>query len=87
MVKISYLVYYDNLLQNGTDIVIKCDKRLWQNVSDFSYKMRHYYYKMPQLLQNVSVLLQNPIVIINSDIYYKMRRYKKFYSFHGNSVC
>ena len=49
--------------------------------------MQHYYYKMQQLLQNVLVLLQNPIVITNSDIYYKMRRYKKFYSFHGNSVC
>ena len=74
MVKISYLVHYYNLLQNATDIVTKCEKSLLQNVSGF-------------LLQNATVLLQNATVITNSDIYYKMRRYKKFYSFHGSSVC
>ena len=54
MVVVSYLVHYDTLLQNVTDIAIKCDgfvitkfeKSLLQNASFF-------------LLQNTIVLLQN----------------------------
>ena len=32
---ISYLVYYDILLQNATNIIIKCNKSLLQNASGF----------------------------------------------------
>ena len=63
MVAVSYLVHYDTLLQNGIDIITKCDsyfitkcdKSLLQNASAY-------------LLQNATILLQN------ATIYYKMRQ-------------
>ena len=42
---VSYLIRYDSLLQNATDTIRKCDRRLLQNASGF-------------LLQNPTVLLQ-----------------------------
>ena len=42
-VTVSYLIHYDSLLQNTTDIVTKCDRSLLQNVSGF-------------LLQNATLL-------------------------------
>ena len=83
MLKVSYLVHYNTLLQNATDFITKCDsyfitecdKILFQNVSDV----------LPQntLLQSTSMLLQNATVItkyvdfITKKIYsyYKMRRH------------
>ena len=65
---VSYLVHYDKLLQNATDItteydnyfITKCDKILLQNALGF-------------LLQNPTVLLQNTTVITKYvDFYYKM---------------
>ena len=58
MVVVSYLVHYDTLLQDRTNIITKsdshfitkCDKSLLQNVSGF-------------LLQNATVLLQTATVI------------------------
>ena len=58
MVKVSYLIHYDTLLQNVTDIITKCDsyfitkcgKSFTQNAPGF-------------LLQNATVLLQNATVI------------------------
>ena len=58
------MIYYDNLLQNGTDIItkcdsyliVKCDRNLLQNASGF-------------LLQNATVLLQNATVIAKHDVY------------------
>ena len=79
-VTVSYLIHYDSLLQNATDIttkcgsyfITKCDRRLLQNASDF-------------LLQNARVILQNVTVIINYDdfitkcnSYYKMRRFTNY---------
>ena len=76
-VTVSYLIHYDSLLQNATDIITKCDsyfitkcnKSLLQNASDF-------------LLQNATVLLQNATVITNYNNFitkcdgsYKMRQY------------
>ena len=76
-VTVLYLVHYDTLLQNATDIITKSDsylitkfdKSLLQNASGFS-------------LQNVTVLLQNARVIKKCndcikkyDSYYKMRRF------------
>ena len=73
---VSYLICYNSLLQNATDVITKCnsyfitkcDRSLLQNASGF-------------LLQNVTVLLQNATVITNCDSfitkcdsYYKMRR-------------
>ena len=67
---VSYLVYYDTLLQITTDSITKCNSylitkviaSLLQNASSF-------------LLQNASVLLQNAIVITKCDVYYKISRY------------
>ena len=65
---VSYLVHYDKLSQNATDItteydnyfITKCDKILLQNALGF-------------LLQNPTVLLQNTTVITKYvDFYYKM---------------
>ena len=58
-VTVSYLIHYDRLLQNATDIITKCDsyfikkcdRRLLQNVSGFYCKMRRFYYRMGQLLK------------------------------------
>ena len=55
---VSYLVHYDTLLQNATDIITRCDnyfitkfeKGFLQNVSGV-------------LLQDAKVLLQNPTFI------------------------
>ena len=48
---VSYLVYYDTLLQNATDIITKCFLQIRQVL----------HYKMRQLLQNTSILLQNAV--------------------------
>ena len=47
---VSYLVHYDTLLQNATDINTKCDKSSLQNAST-------------SLLQNATLLLQIATVI------------------------
>ena len=53
MVTVSYLVHYDTLLQNVTDIITKCD----------GYFITKFY---ESLLQNASgFLLQNATVIAN----------------------
>ena len=59
---VLYLIHYDTLLQNATDIITKCnsyfitkcDRSLPQNAPAF-------------LLQNVTVLLQNVTVTTNCD--------------------
>ena len=61
-VTVSYLIHYDSLLQNATDIITKCngcciakcDRSLLQNASGF-------------LIQNATVLLQNVTVTTNCD--------------------
>ena len=75
-VTVSNLIRYDNLLQNATNVITKCDsyfitkrdRSLLQNASFFYYKMR-------QLLQNAAILLQNATVITKCDVYYKLRQY------------
>ena len=77
-VTLSYLIRYDSLLQNPTDIITrcdsyfitKCDRSLLRNASGFR-------------LQNATVLLQNVSAIVNCgnfitkyDVYYKLRKYK-----------
>ena len=74
---VSYLIHYDTLLQNATDIITrcysyfitKCDKCLLQNAPGV-------------LLQNATVSLQNATAvtkcvsfITKCDNYYKMCRY------------
>ena len=62
-VTVSYLICYDSLLQNTTDVITKCDsyfstkcdRSLLQNASVF-------------LLQNATVLLQNATVITDNFI-------------------
>ena len=84
-VTITYLINYDSLLQNATDIITKCDsyfitkcdRSLLQNASAF-------------LLQNATVLLQNTKVITNCDNFiikcdshYKMRRLLQIATVHS----
>ena len=62
-VAVSYLIHYDSLLQNATDIITKCD-------SYFITKCGR------SLLQNGSgFLLQYRTVITKYDVYYKLRQY------------
>ena len=78
MVAVSYLVYYNTLLQNAADIITKsdsyfitkCDKSLLRNTSCPLLQ------NMMVLLQNATILLQNETVIAKSDFYYKMRWYR-----------
>ena len=56
VVAVSYLVHY--LLQNGTDVITKCDNYLLQHETKdcykmcqaFNYKRRHFHYKLRKLL-------------------------------------
>ena len=62
-VTVSYLIQYDSLLQNSTDIVTKCN----------SYFITKCY---RSLLENASgFLLQNATVLTKCDVYYKFRQY------------
>ena len=71
-VTVSYLIRYDSLLQNATDVITKCDRSLLQNVSDFLLQ------NVTVLLQNATILLQNATVITKCDVYYKLRQYTIF---------
>ena len=70
-VTVSYLIHYDSLLQNATDIITKCDsyfitkcdRNLLQNVSGF-------------LLQNATVITNCDNFITKCDRYYKLRLYR-----------
>ena len=61
MVAVSYLVHYDSLLQNTTDIITKyhsyfitkCNKSLPENAAG-------------PLLQNATVLLENATILLQS---------------------
>ena len=67
-ISVSYLIYYDSLLQNTTDIVTKCDsyfitkkgRSLLQNVWGF-------------LLQNATVITSYDDFITKCDLYYQLR--------------
>ena len=84
-VTVSYLICYNSLLQNATDVITKCDsyfitkcdRSLLENASGF-------------LLQNATVLLQNATVITNCDnfvkkcdVYYKLRQYSNLYYYRN----
>ena len=70
-VVVSYLIRYDSLLQNATEVHYKIRQA-------FYYKMRQLYYKMRHLLQIATILLENTTVIAKCDIYYKLREYILF---------
>ena len=86
-VTVLYLIRYDSLLQNATDIITKCDsyfitkcnRSLLQNMSGF-------------LLENATVLLQNATVftkcenfITKLDSYCKMRGLLQIATVHASS--
>ena len=60
-VAVSYLILYDSLLQNATDIIAKCD-------SYFIAKCDR------SLLQNATVITKCDDFITKYDRYYKIRR-------------
>ena len=76
-VTVSYLIRYDSLLQNATDVITKCDsyfitkcdRSLLQNASGFLLQ------NATVLLQNATILLQNATVITKRYVYYKLRQY------------
>ena len=57
----SYLVHYETILKNATDIITKCVRFLIIKCDNFItkckgyYKMQQFYYKMWLLLQNALV--------------------------------
>ena len=54
-VTVSYLIHYDSLLQNATDVITTCS-------SYFITKMRQiFYYKMRRLLQIATVQLNKAV--------------------------
>ena len=62
-VAVSYLIRYDSLLQNVTDIITKCD-------SKFITKCHR------SLLENASgFLLQNATILLQCNSYYKLRQF------------
>ena len=83
-VTVPYVIHYDGLLQNATDIITKCDsyfigkcdRSLLQKASSY-------------LLQNTTVLLQNVTVATNCDNFitkcdscYKMQRLLQIATVH-----
>ena len=76
---VSYLVHYDTLLQNTTDIIQMRRPFCYKMRQVFYNKMRWFYYKTRQLLQNAMILLQNATIITKCDVYYKMRQYNDPY--------
>ena len=68
MVTVSYLVHYEILLQNATEIITKCDKSLLQNALGILFQ------NATVLLQNVTVVTKCVDFITNCNSYYKMRR-------------
>ena len=87
MATVLYLVHHETLLQNATDIIIKCDSYFITNY-EFYHKMRQsfllqnatFFYKIRKLLQNASILFQNAAVITKCDVYYKMCQYTLFFT-------
>ena len=81
-VTVLYLIRYDTLLQNETDIITKCDncfittvmillcdRSLLQNASGFLLQ------NVTVFLQITTILLQNATVITKCDVCYKLRQY------------
>ena len=75
-VTVSYLIHYDSLLQNPTDIITKCDNYFIAKCDRSSLQNA-----LGSLIQNATALWQNRTVFTNCnkfitkcDIYYIMRR-------------
>ena len=78
-VTVSYLIHYDSLLQNATDVLLQNATEVYYKMRQvFYYKMQQFYYKIRQLLQIVTTLLQNATVITKCDVYYNLRQYAVF---------
>ena len=81
MHEVLYLVHYDSLLQNVTDIITKydsyfitkcvtffikkCDSFITK--CDSYYKLRRFYYKMRRLLQIVTVQYRLNLLILSQN--------------------
>ena len=69
-VSVSYLIRYDSLLQNATDVITKRDSYVTTKCHSFItkcdsyYKMRRFYHKMRRLLQIATV----PAVRLTSSV-------------------
>ena len=56
-VSVSYLIPYDSLLQNTTDVITKCDSYFITKWDSY-YKMGQFYNKMRQILQS-AIFIKN----------------------------
>ena len=75
-VAVSYLIHYDSLLPNATDIITNVTAILLQNATEIYYKMcQIFYYKMRQFYYKMWVITNCDDFIIKCDIYYKFRQY------------
>ena len=80
-ITVSYLIRYDSLLQNATDVIRKCNsyfitkwtRSLLQNMTGF-------------LLQNMIALLQNATILLQNVSYYKKQRLFQFATVHCDCV-
>ena len=63
----SYLVHYDTLLQNLTDIIIKCDDSFITKCDSYYYRHR-FYYKMIQSLQIATFITKRVDTFNDGDI-------------------
>ena len=68
-VTVSYLIHYDSLLQNSTEVYCKMRQ-------DFYYKMRQFF------LQNATIITNYNNFITKCDSYYKVRRLLQIATVH-----
>ena len=68
-VTVSYLIHYDSLLQNSTEVY-------WKMRQDFYYKMRQFF------LQNATIITNYNNFITKCDSYYKVRRLLQIATVH-----
>ena len=74
------MIDYDSLLQNATDIIIKCDSYFIKNCdrSLLQNASGSFLQNATVLLQDAVILLQNVTVITKCDVYYELRQYTVF---------
>ena len=82
-VTVLYLIHYDSLLQNETDIITKynsyfitkSDRNLLQNWSGFLLQNATELLQILTVITNWTILLQNATVITRCDVHYKLRQH------------
>ena len=84
-VTVSYLICYNSLLQNATNVTIKCDSYFITKCVSFFITKCGNYYKLRQLYYKIQQLLQNATFITNCDSAVEMMIGKYFIN-NGDSI-